>query len=47
MSKLAEQSLPFFIVLKGIDSFQWGPEQQAALLELKDHIQKLPTLSTP
>jgi hypothetical protein len=27
MSKLAEQSLPFFTVLRGSDNFQWGPEQ--------------------
>jgi hypothetical protein len=26
MSKLAEWSLPFFAVLRGSSSFQWGPE---------------------
>jgi hypothetical protein len=26
MSKLAERSLPFFVVLGGSGSFQWGPE---------------------
>jgi hypothetical protein len=44
MSKQAERSLPFFAVLKGCGSFQWGPEQQAAFDEPKDRIQKLPTL---
>jgi hypothetical protein len=32
-------------VLRGSDSFQWGPEQQKAFDELKEHIQKLSTLS--
>jgi hypothetical protein len=27
MSKLTERSLPFFTVLRGSGSFQWGPEQ--------------------
>jgi hypothetical protein len=26
MAKLAERSLPFFIVLRGSDNFQWVPE---------------------
>jgi hypothetical protein len=26
MAKLAEQSLPFFAVLRGSESFQWGPK---------------------
>jgi hypothetical protein len=46
MAKLVEQSLPFFAVLRGSRSFQWGPEQQAAFDTLKDHIQKLPTLAS-
>jgi hypothetical protein len=32
-------------VLRGSNSFQWGPEQQKAFDELKEHIQKLSTLS--
>jgi ribonuclease HI len=34
-------------VLRGSDSFQWGLEQQKAFDELKEHIQKLPMLSSP
>jgi hypothetical protein len=26
MAKLAERSLPFFVVLRGSDNFQWVPE---------------------
>jgi hypothetical protein len=47
MTKLAERSLPFFVVLKGSRSFQWGLEQQATFDALKDHLQKLPTLASP
>jgi hypothetical protein len=46
MSKLTETSLPFFAALRGSDNFHWGLEQQAAFDKLKDHIQKLPTLSS-
>jgi hypothetical protein len=34
-------------VLRDSSSFQWGSEQKAAFDELKDHIQKLSTLSSP
>jgi hypothetical protein len=34
----------FFTVLRGSDSFQWGPQKQAAFDEIKDHIQYLPML---
>jgi hypothetical protein len=47
MDKLAERSLPFFIVLRGLRSFQWGPEHQAVFDTLKDHIQKLSMLASP
>jgi hypothetical protein len=47
MAKLVERSLPFFIVLRGSGSVQWGPKQQAAFDALRDHIQKLPTLAIP
>jgi hypothetical protein len=47
MDKLAERSLPFFTVLRGLRSFQWGPEHQAAFDTLKDHIQKLSMLASP
>jgi hypothetical protein len=47
MAKLAEQSLPFFKVLRGSDDFEWGIEQQEGFDALKGHIQKFPTLSSP
>jgi hypothetical protein len=47
MAKLAEQSLPFFKVLRGSDNFEWGTQQQESFDALKDHIQKLPTLASP
>jgi hypothetical protein len=47
MSKLTEQSLPLFRMLRGSNSFHRGPEQQKAFDEFKTHIQKLPTLSSP
>jgi hypothetical protein len=47
MAKLAEWSLPFFEVLRGSGSFEWGSKQQEAFDALKDHIQKLHTLSSP
>jgi hypothetical protein len=47
MAKLAERTLPFFKVLRGSDSFEWGSEQQEAFDAVKDHIQKLPTLANP
>jgi hypothetical protein len=47
MAKLVDQSLPFFKVLRGSDTFKWGLEQQEAFDALKDYIQKLPTLASP
>jgi hypothetical protein len=47
MAKLAERSLPFFKVLRGSDTFEWGSEQQEAFDALKDYIQNLPTLASP
>jgi hypothetical protein len=46
-AKMVERSLPFFKVLRGSDTFEWGSEQQEAFDALKDHIQKLPTLAGP
>jgi hypothetical protein len=46
MVKLAERSLPFFKVLRGSGSFEWGPEQQESFNALKDYIQKWPTLAS-
>jgi hypothetical protein len=47
MAKIAERSLPFFKVLRGSNTFEWGPEQQEAFDALKEYIQNLPTLSCP
>jgi hypothetical protein len=47
MAKIAERSLPFFKVLRGSSTFQWGPEQQEAFEALKEYIQKILTLASP
>jgi hypothetical protein len=47
MAKIAERSLPFFKVLRGSGTFEWGPEQQEAFNTLKEYIQKLSTLASP
>jgi hypothetical protein len=47
MAKLAERSLPFFVVLRGSRGFQRGPEQQTTFDALKDDIPKFPTLASP
>jgi hypothetical protein len=38
MAKIEEQSLPFFKVLRGPDTFEWGLEQQEAFEALKKYI---------
>jgi hypothetical protein len=47
MTKIAEQSLPFFKVLRGSDTFEWGLEQQEVFNASKECIQKLQTLASP
>jgi hypothetical protein len=47
MAKIVERSLPFFKVLRGFNTFEWGPEQQEAFEAPKEYIQKLPTLASP
>jgi hypothetical protein len=44
--KLAEHSLPFFIVLRGSAKIEWGAEQQKAFENLKSYLEELPTLSS-
>jgi hypothetical protein len=39
--------LPFFKVLRGSSTIEWGPQQQEAFDALKEYIQKLPTLVSP
>jgi hypothetical protein len=47
VAKIAERSLPFFKVLRGFGTFEWGLEQQEAFDTLIECIQKLPTLASP
>jgi hypothetical protein len=47
MAKIAEWSLPFFKVLRGSGTFEWGLEQQEAFEALKEYTQKLLTLASP
>jgi hypothetical protein len=47
MAKIAEQSLPFFQVLRGSGTFEWGLKQLEAFKALKEYIWKLPTLASP
>jgi hypothetical protein len=47
MAKLAERSFPFFKVLRGSGTFEWGSKQHEALDALKDYIQNLPMLASP
>jgi hypothetical protein len=47
IAKLAEQSLPFFLMLWGSSKVEWGPKQQKAFDNLKQYLQHLPTLSSP
>jgi hypothetical protein len=34
-------------VLRGSDTFEWGPEQQEAFDALKEYIQKVPRVASP
>ncbi|XP_021864370.1 uncharacterized mitochondrial protein AtMg00860-like [Spinacia oleracea] len=47
ISKSADKSLPFFQLLKGNKTFQWGPEQEKAFAEVKNHLKSLPTIARP
>jgi hypothetical protein len=47
VSKLAECSLPFFVVLRGFGKVDWGVEQQNVFDDLKSYLESLPTLSSP
>jgi hypothetical protein len=38
IAKLVEWSLPFFAVLRGFATFEWGPEQQKSFKDLKDYL---------
>jgi hypothetical protein len=47
MVNIVERSLPFFKVLRGSGTFEWGTKQQEAFDALKEYIQRLPTLASP
>jgi ribonuclease HI len=47
ISRSAERNLPFFEILKSAEVFQWGPAQQKAFEELKQHLIDLTMLSPP
>jgi hypothetical protein len=47
ISKLREQGLPFFKLLKHQEKFVWTPEAVQALAQLKDFLSKPPVLTAP
>jgi ribonuclease HI len=47
ISRSAKRNLPFFEILKSAKVFQWGPAQQKAFEELKQHLIDLTTLTPP
>jgi len=47
IAKLAERNLPFFAVLRGAGTFEWGHEQQKVFEDLKMYLQNLAVLSSP
>jgi dsDNA-binding SOS-regulon protein len=47
ISKLGEQGLPFFKLLKHQEKFAWTPEADQALAQLKDFLSKPPVLTAP
>ena len=47
ISKLGEQELPFFKLLKHQEKFAWTAEADQALPQLKDFLSKPPVLTAP
>jgi hypothetical protein len=47
IARSAEQSLPFFKVLRSLEVFQWGPVEQQAFDEFQSGPIQLTTLSPP
>jgi dsDNA-binding SOS-regulon protein len=47
ISKLGEQGLPFFKLLKHQEKFMWTPKADQALAQLKDFLSKPPVLTAP
>ena len=47
LSRLGQRGLPFFMLLKRQDKFQWNPEAAQALEDLKQHLQSPQILIAP
>ena len=47
ISQLGDQGLPFFKLLKKLDTFKWTEDVQKALDELKIFLSNLLVLTTP
>jgi hypothetical protein len=47
ISKLREQGLPFFKLLKNQENFAWTAEANQALMQLKDFLSKPSVLTAP
>jgi hypothetical protein len=47
ISRSAERNLPFFVILKSAEVFQWGPTKHKAFEELKQYLIDLTTLTPP
>jgi len=43
----ADRSLPFFMVLRNANKFEWGPEQSEALKALKNNLQNMVKMTSP
>jgi hypothetical protein len=47
ISKLGERGMPFYKLLHNVDGLQWDDQAVAALVELKQYLNSLPTLILP
>ncbi len=47
ISRLGEWGMPFFMLLKKTDNFQWGPEAQQAFDDFKKLLTTPPVLASP
>jgi hypothetical protein len=47
ISKLGEQGMPFYKLLRKADGFHWDDQAAAAFVELKQYLKSLPTLVPP
>jgi hypothetical protein len=47
ISRAAERSLPFFKVLRGNTTFQWGAEQQQVFEDLRNYLEEAAFMAKP